>query len=65
MAKKSLYEAKVEDRRQKNKNVITDMDYYFRDKNSKEDVGNSIWMSSKPQPKPKPSPKPSKGKEVV
>jgi hypothetical protein len=29
---KSLYEIKLEEKKRKNKNIITDMDYFLRDK---------------------------------
>jgi hypothetical protein len=47
MAKKSLYEAKIEERQKKNKNIITDMDYYFRDKEEEAKNGyqNTIDMT--------------------
>jgi hypothetical protein len=47
MAKKSLYEAKIEERQKKNKNIITDMDYYFRDKEEEAKNGykNTVDMT--------------------
>lgn len=66
MARKSLHELKLEERKKKNKNIITDMDYFFRDKDSKADAANTIWMSPKPsKEEPKAKAKPVKDKEVV
>ena len=48
MAKKSLYEAKIEERQKKNKNIITDMEYYFRanEEDAKKGYPNTINMSA-------------------
>ena len=47
MALKSLHEHKQEERKKKNKNIITDMDYYFRDKEAEAKKGypNTIDMT--------------------
>ena len=47
MALKSLHEAKLEERKKKNKNIITDMDYFFRDKEAEKAKGypNTIDMT--------------------
>lgn len=47
MALKSLHEQKVEERKKKNKNIITDMDYFFRDKEDEKKKGypNTINMT--------------------
>lgn len=57
MAKKSLYEAQADTRAKSKKNVITDMDYYFREKNAQDYSKNTIDMTP-PAPKGK-----SKGEE--
>ena len=47
MALKSLHEHKMEERKKKNKNIITDMDYFFRDKEAEKAKGypNTINMT--------------------
>lgn len=47
---KSLYEAKVEKRKKLNPNIITDMDYMFRDKKNPSDRVNTINMTPSPKP---------------
>lgn len=51
MALKSLHEAKLEDRKKKNKNIITDMDYYFRDKEAEAKNGNPNTINMSPEVK--------------
>lgn len=54
MAKKSLYEAQADTRAKSKKNVITDMDYYFREKTPEDYAKNTIDMTppaSKGKPK--------------
>lgn len=45
---KSLYEAKIEDRKKKNKNIITDMDYFYRDKEAELKAGNPNTIDMTP-----------------
>lgn len=45
---KSLYEAKIEDRKKKNKNIITDMDYFYRDKVAELKAGNPNTIDMTP-----------------
>lgn len=45
---KSLYQAKVEDRQKKNKNIITDMDYFYRDKEAEAKRGNPNTIDMTP-----------------
>ena len=56
MAKtKSLYELKQEDFKAKNKNTISDADYYLRDKEEELKAGspNTLDMTPPPVEKPK------------
>lgn len=45
---KSLYEAKLDERKKKNKNIITDMDYFFRDKAEELKRGNPNTIDMTP-----------------
>ena len=58
MAKtKSLYELKQEAFKRKNKNTITDADYYLRDKEEEAEKGYPNTIDMTPEPAPESAPK--------
>lgn len=60
MATKSLYQLKQDEFKKKNSNIITDSDYYLRDKDEEAKKGypNSINMTpDEPKVAKKPAPK--------
>lgn len=48
---KSLYELKLEAKKQKNENIITDMDYVLRDKKAEAKDGNPNTINLTPTAK--------------
>ena len=50
---KSLYELKMDEKKKKNSNMVTDSDYYLRDKSDEKDALNVIDMTPVAKAKPR------------